>query len=133
MCISTLVWGYTPPEKFCKLNALRLLLRPLLAQSGTTDTIVYLYVIACYDFNVYRHPYSYAMQWLMMLQPHTFVVLWFCHVFLCARRQMVYLQNGGFLPNIDKLCSNCRNFQVSFEITTSTKSNELRQCCKQVN
>ena len=34
------VWGYTPPGKFCKLNALRLLLRPLLAQSGTTDTIV---------------------------------------------------------------------------------------------
>ena len=31
---------------------------------------------------------------------------------------MVYLQHGAFLP--DKLCSNCRNFQVSFEITTST-------------
>ena len=34
------VWGYAPPGKFSKLDALRLLLRPLLAQSGTTVIIV---------------------------------------------------------------------------------------------
>ena len=34
------VWGYLPLGKFCKLDALRLLLRPLLAQSGTTVIIV---------------------------------------------------------------------------------------------
>ena len=34
------VWGYAPTGKFCKLDALRLLLRPLLAQTGTTVIIV---------------------------------------------------------------------------------------------
>ena len=47
-------------------------------------------------------------------------------LFFCVQGdKLVYLQHGAFLPNTDKLCSNCRNFQVSFEITTSTKSNEL--------
>ena len=34
------VWGYAPPGKFCKLDALRVLLRPLLAQRGTTVIVV---------------------------------------------------------------------------------------------
>ena len=30
------VWGYAPSGKFCKFDALRVLLRPILAQSGTS-------------------------------------------------------------------------------------------------
>ena len=37
---ATGVWGYAPSGKFCKLDAMKLLLRPLLAQSGTTVIIV---------------------------------------------------------------------------------------------
>ena len=32
--------GYASPGKFCKLDALRLFLRPLSAQSGTTVIVV---------------------------------------------------------------------------------------------
>ena len=35
------VWGYVPPQKVCKLDALRVLLRPLLAESGTTVIVIY--------------------------------------------------------------------------------------------
>ena len=34
------VWEYAPPEKFCQLDVLRVLLRPLLAQSGTAVIVV---------------------------------------------------------------------------------------------
>ena len=34
------IWGYVPLGKFCKLDALRVLLRPLLAQSGTTVIVI---------------------------------------------------------------------------------------------
>ena len=34
------VWGYALPGKFCKLDALRVLLRPRLAQSGTTVIVI---------------------------------------------------------------------------------------------
>ena len=65
MCVlmhahATGVWGYAPPGKFCRLDALRLLLRPLLAQSGTTVSVRF----RMYDSNLYRCPH--AMQWPLL-------------------------------------------------------------------
>ena len=54
------VWGYVPPGKFCKLDALRLLLRPLLAQTGTTVIIVICIRIRMYDSNSYCHAVAVA-------------------------------------------------------------------------
>ena len=36
----SVVWGDASPDKFCKLDALRTLLKPLLAQSGTTVIVI---------------------------------------------------------------------------------------------
>ena len=47
------LWVYAPPGKFCKLDALRLLMRPLLAQSGTMSVR-----LGMYDSNLYRHPHA---------------------------------------------------------------------------
>ena len=58
MCVRTHargVWGYAPPGK---LDALRLLLRPLMAQSGTT-VVSYLYFFTCMN-DLYRRPHAVA-------------------------------------------------------------------------
>ena len=53
------VWGYAPPGKFCKLDALRLLLimRPLLAQSSTKLSLLSV-CLHMYDSNLYRRPHA---------------------------------------------------------------------------
>ena len=49
-----------PQENFSKSGTLRLLLRPLLAQSGTYSYHCYPYVFALYDSNSYGRPMPYS-------------------------------------------------------------------------
>ena len=59
--------GVSPQEKFCKLDALRLLLRPLLAQAAL-QLLLLSVRLHMYDSNSYRHPH--AMQWPLLKSPN---------------------------------------------------------------
>ena len=60
VCLRTHMLGYTPPGKFCKLDALRLLLRPLLAQAALQLSLLSVR-LRIYDFNLYRRPHGVAI------------------------------------------------------------------------